>query len=244
MKVVVRFDSITNRHSPSVMSRTVTEWVRSLVKRRYPPALLTRISIFPSSLMVSWAAWLASSLVVSSALTVWGAAAQGANFQTYGVQLRRCAGYNGDIRSFASIGHSHGAAQSAGPSSYQGDFAFQLHLCFTFLQWQGRHSKLPTASLGPGSCTVGRYPEQSLPVVLSRKKMVSSKNLSQISLLSSRKGKDEKDYISHPRLNPLRSKERRPGCRTILKTQRLATANLSDPYETKLNLRPKVPSHC
>ena len=36
----------------------------------------------------------------------------------------------------------------------------------------------------------------------------------------------------------------RMGCRTILKTQRLATANLSDPHETKLNLRPKVPSQC
>ena len=65
IKVVVKFDSITIRHSSSVMSRTVTEWVRSLVKRLYPPALLTRISIFPSSLMVSWAARLAPSLVVS-----------------------------------------------------------------------------------------------------------------------------------------------------------------------------------
>ena len=71
MKVVVKFDSITSRHSSSVMSKTVTEWVRSLVKRRYPPALLTRISIFPSSLMVSRTARLAPSLVVSSALTVW-----------------------------------------------------------------------------------------------------------------------------------------------------------------------------
>ena len=71
MKVVVEFYSITSRQSSSVMSRTATEWVRSLVKRRYPPALLTRISIFPSSLMVSRAARLAPSLVVSSALTVW-----------------------------------------------------------------------------------------------------------------------------------------------------------------------------
>ena len=77
-----------------------------------------------------------------------GAAAQGANFQTYGVQLQRSAGYNGDIRSLASIGHSHGAAESAGPSRYQGNFAFQLHLYFTFLQWQGRHFRMRAASQG------------------------------------------------------------------------------------------------
>ena len=70
MKVVVRFDSITSRHSSSVMSSTVTAWVRSLVNRRYPPTLFTRMSILPSSVMVSRAARLAPSLVVNSALTV------------------------------------------------------------------------------------------------------------------------------------------------------------------------------
>ena len=34
----------------------------------------------------------------------------------------------------------------------------------------------------------------------------------------------------------------RLGCWTILKSQRLATANVSDPDETKLNFRPKIPS--
>ena len=36
----------------------------------------------------------------------------------------------------------------------------------------------------------------------------------------------------------------RLGCWTVLKSQRLATANVSDPNETKLNLRLKVPSLC
>ena len=36
----------------------------------------------------------------------------------------------------------------------------------------------------------------------------------------------------------------RLGCWTVLKSQRLATANVSGPNETTLNLRPKVPSRC
>ena len=36
----------------------------------------------------------------------------------------------------------------------------------------------------------------------------------------------------------------RLGCWTVLKSQRLTTANVSDPNETELNLRPKVPSQC
>ena len=78
-----------------------------------------------------------------------GASAQSTYFQAYGFQLRRSAGYNGNIGSLASVRQSHGAAQSAGPSGYQSDFAFQLHLCFTFLQWQEHHSRLCTASPGP-----------------------------------------------------------------------------------------------
>ena len=56
------------------------------------------------------------------------AAAQGANFRTDGVQLCRRASHDGDVRSLASIGQSHRAAQSPSPSGYQGDFTFQLHL--------------------------------------------------------------------------------------------------------------------
>ena len=36
----------------------------------------------------------------------------------------------------------------------------------------------------------------------------------------------------------------RLGCWTLLKSQRMATANVSDPNEIKPNLRPEVPSRC
>ena len=79
-----------------------------------------------------------------------GAAAQGTNFRTDGVQLRRCACHDADVRSLASVGQGHGAAQPAATSGYQGDFAFQLHLCFTFLRRQGRRFRLlPGAALAP-----------------------------------------------------------------------------------------------
>ena len=81
-----------------------------------------------------------------------GASAQGSNFRGNSVQLQRSAGNNGDIRSLTSIGQCHGAAQSAGPSGHQGDLAFQLHLCFTLLQSQGRYIRLRAPRPDPAHC--------------------------------------------------------------------------------------------